>query len=85
MEEKNCKNCLYCRQYYVRYRLRFSPADKGVCVRKKKQQILQYPFTGTCPYWEIKEDDGKVRRELAATAFQVVHERIDELIALLKE
>ena len=83
--EKICENCRYFQKFYVRYRLRFSPAGNGQCARTKKVQILQFPFDGTCSYWKEKENDAELRKGLATTAFTVVYERIEELISLLKD
>ena len=85
-EEKTCKTCRYCKRYYVRYRLRFSPADQGECARSKRGTPLQSPFADACAHWEARADDEKViRKDLAKTAFAAIYERIDELIALLKD
>ena len=83
-ETKNCKNCKYFLQYYIKKRKKFVTAWGGRCInRHKRKDIERKPEDAACAYWEQAEPNDEKRQNTISELLQKVYEQLNELTQVL--
>lgn len=83
--QKQCGNCRYFSEFYVKYNCRFIPTNCGRCILKRVDCHLFRGNNPACNNWENREILLQERRQSINKAILNISKKLSEIAAVLTD